>query len=453
MAGLGDVFGRGSIGEQLFVWGVLSDILHSLTDPASSELLQLMRSEFPVEPLSPSAAADLVARGHEDQSAGEGEAAKSGTDSDRFRKLVQLAYSRPPAEVLLELLRRGVIPADGSPDGAASVVGALRASGMHPDYADLYLKLAVQNPSWNDAMDALLEGQLDEATAKHWYTLAGGNPDAFQWLFDTRGTSPTPDMLGTMANRGIIEWDGTGPDAVTFAQGFLEGPWRNKWEKAMRQLMAYHPPPRTVTALLRSGAITEAEALTLFKQQGLSPELAAAYVKDASHHATTSVKELTKAEIEQLYQLHVLTKEQAQKMLHDLGYSDTSAGVLLQGVDLRRTISTTNSAINRIRTLYVGHKIDKQTAQASLHSLGIAETQATQLLGTWDVEESANLKLLTPSQVGDAFKLEIITQAEAISELVAYGYTPWDAWVVLSVHMKTKLPGEPTRGPAPIGGL
>lgn len=450
MAGLGGIFERGGAAEQMFIWQVVGSIVSALMDPAISELTQVMRAQTTLEPLSPSELAALAARNYLSVDDAVSNGAKHGIDTGNMHHLIEIAGAVPPAEVLIEAVRRGLIGASDAGNGPLSLHDALVRGGLKSEWAAIYQNLIVQNPTWNDALDALLEGQISKAESLKWFKLAGGNPEAFDWLYDSRGTAPTPDMAGTMANRGIIDWDGTGPDKVTFQQAFLEGPWRNKWEPAMRRLMEYHPPPRTVTALLRSGAITQAEALTLFKQQGLSPELAAAYVKDAQHTTAASAKELTKSDIESLYQSHVITLADATKMLADLGYSDSHAKVLLSGVDLRRTISATNSAITRVRSQYTGHKITRTVAQSALTDLGLDAAQSNELLATWDIESGIVIKELTPAQIGSALHLEIVTQDEAIAELTAIGYTPWDAWVLLSVHEKVKLPNEPPRGPAPV---
>src|SRR5581483_10386298 len=320
MAGLGDAFAKGSIGEQLLVWGVLNQLLSALIGPAVTELTYLEQETVPFYVLSPAELAQLVNRGFEDESSAAGDAAKNGISTDRFHKLVELAGEAPGPAALTEALRRGIIAEDAPTGDLPSFNDGIRQGNLRDVWAPLFKQLAVQLPSWSDALDALLEGQLDQATAEHWYKLAGGDPEAFDWLFNTRGSAPPPDMGGTMANRGITPWDGEGPQATTFQQAFLEGPWRNKWEPAMRKLMEYHPPPRTVTALLREGAITSAEAQTLLQQQGLTPELAAAYIKGSEKHTTVTTKALTKTDIESLLAGHVITEQQAHDMLVKLGF-------------------------------------------------------------------------------------------------------------------------------------
>lgn len=449
MPNLGDIFKDGSTAHQLLLWGVLNQILGQLLQPFLVELGYLENETAPFLVLSPSELAQLVNRGFEAEGTAASDAAKNGVSADRFHKLVELAGEAPSPGELTEALRRGIIDETGTKNGLPSFTDGIRQGNLRDVWAPLFKQLAVQLPSWSDALDALLEGQLDEATALHWYKLAGGDPEAFQWLYDTRGAAPTPDMAGTMANRGIIPWTGQGPNATSFQQAFLEGPWRNKWEPSMRRLMEYHPPPRTVVALLREGSISTAEAQTLLQQQGLTPVLAAAYVKGAEKHTATTTKALTKADIESLFAAHAITEAQAVEMLTKLGFDHTEAQLVTSQVNLKRTIANTNSAISRIRTLTIGRKLSKADAAAALHTLGVDASEASQMIGVWELEQAATFRPLTAAQITAAWSKGILDQSEALTELAAIGYTAFDAWVILSEKNGSPLPGKPPRGSGP----
>jgi hypothetical protein len=73
-------------------------------------------------------------------------------------------------------------------------------------------------------------------------------------------------------------------------------------------------------------------------------------------------------------------------------------------------------------------------------------------MATWQLENSINVKTLTQSEITDAWKEGIMTEDEALTELGNIGYTPYDAWVLLSLKAKAALPGKPAPGPAPPQG-
>jgi hypothetical protein len=447
---LGKLFGPNSTARQLLIWNVAGQLISALLGPAMTEIQSLVNAQFPEVPLSPADLAALVVRGFATHATAAGEAAKSGINSARFGELVNLSGQAPSPEVLVEGLRRGVLAWDHAQSGMPSVLDGIREGNLKNEWAPLMRMLSVQPPSPQEALNALLQGQISRDTAHQRWVEGGGDPTWFNDAFNSEGSAPTPNEAAIMAKRGIIPWTGRGPGVVSYEQAFLEGPWRDKWLAAFHGLSEYLPPPRTVTALLREGAITQAEAIKLLQEQGLSSQLAAAYIHAATQaHASTS-KDLSKGEIESLYLQHIITADQAKRMLEALNYTATNAALLLSGIDLRRQITHTNAAVNRVRSMFIAHKITKHGAALSLGHLGIAATAANELLALWEVEAAASVKVLTTAQIASAMHLKIITQAEAEAELVALGYTPWDAWVLLSVHEKEVLPNRPPNSPGPI---
>lgn len=454
MAGFGDLFGSGSAAEQLFVWGVLNQVVSSLFGPALTVLAQQINSKAPEAELSPADLADMVVRNFITAQDGVTRAARSGVDASRFNLLVQAAGDAPAPGDLATALRRGIIEEHGSGAESTSFDQGIREGRLSDKWINIIKDLAVQWPTPADALQAVLEGQVTESEGQQLYQRFGGDPTYYQLLYNTRGNAPTPTEAAVMANRGIIPWTGTGPDAVSFEQAFLEGPWRNKWEAPYRQSAQYLPPPRTVTAMLKDGSLTASQATHLLLQQGLSADLAAAYVNDAELTATADNKALTLSEVTALYEQRLISQADAKQLIEALKFSPANADLLLALADLSRSISAINTAVSRVQTLYINHKITRDTAVNSLNTLRVPADQVAAIVATWDLEVSVNVKTLTESQIVDAWAAQIITIDQAMTELTNIGYTPFDAWVLLSIKNKGPLPGQPAQGPgAPQGSV
>lgn len=443
MAGFGDLFGKESVAGQFLMWNVGSVLTGALMSPLVNELTQLAYLSDPNVPLSPNAVAELVSRGLASEAWGKEEAQLTGVDQDRLNHLIDAVRHAPPLEAILSLYSRGL--GDGGPGGITEgeLNLALADLGVDPKWQAAAKLLAVQPPTAQEALNALLQGQITEEEAVSRWVQAGGDITWFQHAFDSEGSSPTPDMLGTMANRGIIPWEGGGPEVTSFHQGFLEGPWRNKWEAPMRRLAEYLPPPRTVTALQHAGVITNAQALALYEKEGLSPELAAAYVKSATEAKVVADKNLAKGDILALYKGKIITHAQALSLLGTLKYSTVDAGYILAVADLAQTTSNTRASVSRVHALYLGHKITKTAAVGVLHDLGISSSISAATIAQWDLEKSVNVRQLTPAQIETAWDKNIFTLAEALSELEHLGYTPYDAWVLMSIKNGKALAGKP----------
>jgi hypothetical protein len=461
---LGDVLGgaaQNDSARQLFVWGVLYGLISSVFLPVTTtieqEAWQVAVEANLHRALTPDELAVQVVRGWRDEANGEAEAVKSGIAQNDFASMVANRRNPIPPEEAAVALRRQIIPQDAAA-AQPSFSNAIRQGNLGDQWGPVIQALAKTIPTPADVLQAYLEGQIgDEATARALYTATGGldqdaanNVDWFQLMFETRGSAPTPMEALTMLNRGIIPQDGQGPLVTSYHQAFLEGPWRNKWEAAFLGLRAYLPPPRTVTAMLRSGGLTPAQALDLLTKQGLSPELAAAYIADASHGRTTAQKQLNVSTIEQLFLDKAITQAEAEGYLTTLGYTTTEADLILQTATLRQTHSDLTKNITRIASYYIAHKIDQPTASTMLSNLGLPADQVTHLLQGWSVDRQANVRRLSEAQVVAGWFYKNLTIDEAMAALEADGLTPFDAWVVLSNRNKGPLPNKPAPGPPPI---
>jgi hypothetical protein len=445
----GKVFKSGSVAEQFVVWQVLAQLAEAILAPAWQTVANETWQLDPNLPVPPDVLARLVNRGLLPMADGINEASKTGTGEPQFRKLVTDAGHTPDLAAVISAYHRGLIPADSGDPAAPSLDTALRDAGIRADWVPVVRELALQLPTAADYLNAYLQGQISESDARAGWAVNGMRPDDFGWMFDANGTAPTPDMAGTMANRGIIPWTGDGPDSVSFHQAFLEGPWRNKWAGPMRQLMQYLPPPRTVVAMVRAGSIPDARAMDLFMAEGLSKEDAAAYLAEAHKTKSATAKELTEAQIVKLFTEHKIDQPHAVKLLEALHYSAENAALLLSLGNVVKADTHLTAAINRVHTLFITHKITRQAATQALGELRLPAAQQTELLALWTLEIGINVRQLTPAQLVSAWSNGILTQDEAQAELEALGYTPFDAWVLLSDKNKAPLPGKPARGPGP----
>ncbi len=435
---------------QIAEYQVAGTLLGGVLAPEADALSQTVYSANPVAVLSPADAADAVLRNVWDQGRGAAEAVRSGVNAERFDVLARLAGNAPDPTSLAIALRRKLI------DQGRYLTG-IRQGRLRDEWAELIQQLAVVQPSPQAMLDAYLEGQISEAEARTRYAELGGDPGYFDILFHTQGQAPSPVQAADMANRGIIPWGGQGPDATSFEQAFLEGPWRNKWAEAFRRAAAYFPPPRTITAMYREGSLSRDQAIHYLKAQGLDDTLAGAYLQSGSAQKTAHTKDLARDTVTTLYHDQLITRAAAAGFLEAIGYDAQESELLLEVVDVQVVQRYLAAAVGRIHTLYVGHKITRADALAVLAQLQVPTDNLDNLVGVWDLERAANVKLLTASEVAAAYKASLIDQATAQLMLEQQGYQPHDAWLYLSLHLKAAQPNEPAAtavspGPTPAGG-
>lgn len=430
MAGAGAIikklFGPDSIARQFFVWTVAGQLVSSALAPMFQAITNQAQSTNPNIPASPTELADMVVRGIVGHDFGTAEARKSGTHPNIFELMVQNTGVPPSLIDMLSLWRRGKVDRD-------SVIRAIKQSRVKNEWIDTILLLGIQPPTPIDILEALLQGQVDRDVAHGLYERLGGDPDYFDLLYNTRGAAPTPNEAAEMARKGIIPWEGSGAGVVSFEQAFLEGPWRNKWLAPWRKTTEYLPPPRTITAMLREGSLTMAEASDLLAKQGVPPALIPSYLAETSAVRTKAAKELTESTIGALYQDHAIADDVAHAFLMKLRYTTEEADFILTTWRMARELRFRNTAIGTVHTQYINHRIDATQAATALDKFGVPSTQRQDLLRLWAEEAKTKVTLLTPAQIKSAAKKEAITIDEAMARLMQHGYSQADATIFLII--------------------
>jgi hypothetical protein len=182
-------------------------------------------------------------------------------------------------------------------------------------------------------------------------------------------------------------------------------------------------------------------------EQGLSPTLVAAYINAATATKTAATKKLSESNVLTLLADKLIDEPAAVTMLEQLGYPANEAAVLATTGTAALAISDLKANVNRVGTYYIGHKIDRANALTMLATLGLDAGSAAAKVDAWTVERQANVRVLTAAQIANAWEFQILTEGEALAELEVLGYTPLDAWTVLSIKAKQALPNKPAGGP------
>lgn len=399
--------------------------------------------------LSPPDLAQAVVRGFLSNEYGQAIAALSGVDADQFATMVQLAGdSLSPTDATIAL-RRKLIPYDSKDANKPGFLQAIQQGRLRDMWAPIVRDLAQEWPTPTDALESRLVGQTTTDEALALYEQFGGDPKFFDLLFRTRGEAPSPLELGVLANRGDIKWDGLGADKTSFEQGFYEGRWRDKWLTAYRNLAKYRPAESTVTLFLSHGVITNDQAADALAKLGMDDTTAKWFIDEAHLEAYSDYRGATVGTVLSAYHEQIITVDQAKTILTALHVDPLAASILLELQDIQRAFEAMNNAISRIRTLYASRKITLQTVRKALGDIGVDGTQIEGIVKSWQIENSVSVKTLTEAQIADAFEADLLTQQEAMTELENIGYTPLDAWVLLSIKAKVPLPDKPDQGPAP----
>lgn len=431
-------------GSTSYEQGIAESRLHNKWGPVLEALSHAL--------LSPADLAAAVVRNFLASDEASTQAAKQGVDAATFRTMVHLSGDAPGPQQLAEALRRGLIPATGTGPTSTAFTQGIAEGRLADKWAPVIQGLAQLWPSPTDALDAALKGQLSADQGRALYERLGGDLQFYPWLLAAIGDSPTPLEAAALAARGIIKWDGLGPEVLSYAQAVKESRYRDKWADSYRRLAEHIPPPSTIVTMLAHRQLDESTAHDLLIQNDMSADLAAAYIGEAEYEAISDYRGLTVSAVIDMYVAHTISRDQGIQLMGVLHTSPQAAGLLLDLADMRYAIDSINRSVQRIATLYTGRKISTATATDALTKLEISPAAIDQIIQDWELEAAASVKTLSETQIVDAFYYGIIDQGEAMSELQAIGYTPYDAWTVLSIKIKAPLPNPPPRIVAPPPG-
>lgn len=382
------------------------------------------------------------------------QAAQQGFNKEDVDLAASLVGLPPAFQELLEMRRRGIINDDELATG-------LKEGDFRDDWISRAVQLIHSWPTPLDFVRAAVQAQMSYADARDWaqktgldvstglpLTVAGTEvgADMFGLLFSVAGRPPGPQELARAANRGIIDWDGTGADKTTFQQGIAESDVKTKWTATLKKLAEYVPPPREVGTLLERGAITSDQAVTFWQQAGVPEVLAKGYAYMAEQQHIGQDKLLAKGEVLTAYFDRLISNETATDYLEDLGYRGDIAKQILAVQDFRRDIQAINGVVRRASNLYANHKLTNTAAKEVLTAVGLAPEQADDILGHWEALRSAAVRVPTTAEIGLAVKYGTLTQDEAMTALENLGYEPRDAAIILSAHSGAAVTPLPAAG-------
>lgn len=343
----------------------------------------------------------------------------------------------------LELLRRGEID-------EARFEQYVAEGHIKTKYTGDVLKLRYQPLSAAVAAEALIRERITEAEAIAIAEKNGLRADDFLTWSHMLGRPPGIVEALTLINRRVYG-DPEGAEAqAAFREVVARSDVRTEYADALFNLRTHYPPLFQVERALTAGTITPELAADTLTKEGYPKAWVDAIVNANANGATAKAKELAASTVEALYEAGLDTHAEAAKALEALHYTPEQADQLLGLWLARRIVGELIRAVSIIRGRYVGWKIDRPTAVADLDQVLNDAATRDRLLTLWDLEHEANAPVLTPSQIGQAFKVGRFTLDQALQAWQGRGYTLDEATTLAWIEAKgNPFPAPPP--PAPAG--
>lgn len=344
-------------------------------------------------------------------------AKKNGVSAADASVFLQSIGEPPDTTSLMEGLRRGFID-------EGTVEKGIRQSRIRDEWIPFIQQLRYSPMSIADATNAVVQGHMDYNTGASIAQQNGLEPGQFDTLYQTAGAPLSRTELNDLFNRGEI-----GSDVVN--QGLRESRLKDKYVADAFALRRRLLEPRSLGEAVNNGAMSHATAVQKAMESGYNAEDAAYLVNAASNRKMQSYREKVVSQAEKLYADGAMSKPQFVSLVESMGHSSAEADMIAQSADFERDQRAFTSATNAIRSKLISRHIDKAGASARLDAIGMQAVQRDYLLGMWELEESANTRVLTTAQVLKAVKDQTFTPDQGLERLTAMGYSADDAVVLL----------------------
>jgi len=341
-----------------------------------------------------------------------------GYDETEMRRFALLGGEPPSPMELLMAWRRGVLD-EGDVDRGL-VQGPLRK-----EWIPAIKALQWEPLSPNDAADSVNQGHLGLEAATREARLSGVRPEHFNLMIENAGLPPGIEFADEAYNRGIIT------DAQ-WTSMFLESRIKNRYIPLMKSMRTRLIPQETIRMLFREGVYTLEQAIDGMRGHGFSPADARALMELEVARRNEGTKDLTRAQVVDLFEDDIIDGSEARQMLSTQGYSAEEVEWQILIAEVTKMRRFVNAAITRIRNAYVGGHIDEAEVNGRLSDLGLSAMRSNDLVAIWDIERETITAQLTPTQILAAAKKDIIDWNDAYQRLTRRGYDPLDAWILVT---------------------
>lgn len=368
-------------------------------------------------PVSVADAALAVLRGDITATQGADIAAQNGFTLDSFNILIGNTGEPPGTEQLLEAYRRGFI------DKATLEHGILQ-SRTRDEWIPTIEKLRYTPMSVADAVNAVVQNYMTQDQGAAIADQNGLQPGDFATLYETAGEPLSRTELEELYNRGLIDED-------TVIQGLRESRLKNKYNQLGFDLHAKILPIFTLRDAMRYGGVPVDYAVQQVMENGYDKTAATIVVNSASNERLQTYKDKVVAAVMSMYEDNVISETEATSLTTGMGYTTEEASFILQSSEFHRQVKLINAAVNAVKSKYLGHHINSNTAIGLIDAIGIPSQQRDELIKVWEIEASAYTTMLTEAQIVKAVTDGLITAADGLARLEAKGYSAGDAALLL----------------------
>jgi hypothetical protein len=246
-------------------------------------------------------------------------------------------------------------------------------------------------------------------------------------------------VLGDMLSFGIFKSLKDLPNAISWSMGLgwlswlvMGTPFRIGIVGPMeRKFNAIYTPERlTVSQLIdatQRGLVDAYTFISTMKEMGYDPDV-------SSMLYTLAEKELSRSELQRLYEQRIITEDQLKEKLLSMGYPQTTTEILSYLMTNDRILDLKSKIATEVLELYSEKKITDTTLSEYYSSFGYSnqEIQYVKILGQLRMDTKPKL---TTSEMISLFRTRIIGYLDILEDLTSKGYNEKEAILYVLAHV------------------
>lgn len=345
--------------------------------------------------------------------------AKAGIGKPDADVLMGLAGEPPPLEALIQGWRRGILT-------EADVDRGIIQGPIRNEWIPAIKSLQEQPLPPEVAAAAVTQGHMTVEQGQAKAALSGINPQDFATIVQTSGLPPGLEWAAEAYNRGIITDE-------QYTVMFLESRIKNQYIPFMKSMRTNLIPADTVRLAYRNNTYPFDAALATLKGHGFSDTDARAMLALEDVRRTEGTRELTRAQIVQLFDNDVIDAGMASGMLTDIGYGPDEVDWMLALTEVSKVQRFVTALVSRIRTGFLAGNISQDEAIALMDEAGVGAIARDSAIQLWTLELEALSANLTTSQIQQAVRRNLLSDGEAADRFRRRGYTERDAQVLVAL--------------------
>lgn len=377
--------------------------------------------------LSPAELANARQQGHIDAARQLRESALQGVTEDRAEILFQNVGLPPGPETMQRAANRGLTD-------RATFGTAIREGHTKTKYTELLWEMRAAVLSATQYVNAAIRGWITTDAMYAGAAKTGISREDADLLFKIHGRPISFRQVFIGRRRGGTYDGPTGGIDPAFLSSLRQSDIRPEWYNLAWSQRYTYPSAFVLRGMAQAGDLTAAEVEQVLLYVGWEPTFAAKVAGRWAQGASgTGGKTETVTQLRAEYESGFLPETQFRQALEQLGYTAQAVQTLVHLGDYARVKKVRDQLVANARKGYVNRGLDEGRARELLTQAGMHATAQDAEIAGWNAERDSLTAELTDAQVVKAYKKGLLTEAEALDELVSRGLPDADARIRLQL--------------------